>query len=53
MYLFRSYYMSVKNKFLINNKGFFIGFLMGFVGMVKKFYKDKKNMFFIVFVLES
>ncbi|GAA9492723.1 DNA polymerase I [Helicobacter pylori] len=52
-YLFRSYYMSAKNKPLTNDKGFPIGLLTGLVGMVKKFYKDKKNMPFIVFALES
>ncbi len=52
-YLFRSYYMSAKNKPLTNVKGFPTGLLMGLVGMVKKFYKDKKNMPFIVFALES
>ncbi|GHQ70919.1 DNA polymerase I [Helicobacter pylori] len=52
-YLFRSYYMSTKNKPLTNDKGFPTGLLMGLVGMVKKFYKDKKNMPFIVFALES
>ncbi|GAA9544732.1 DNA polymerase I [Helicobacter pylori] len=52
-YLFRSYYMSAKNKPLTNDKGFPTGLLTGFVGMVKKFYKDKKNMPFIVFALES
>ncbi|GAA7243417.1 DNA polymerase I [Helicobacter pylori] len=52
-YLFRSYYMSAKNKPLTNDKGFPTGLLMGLVGMVKKFYKDKKNMPFIVFALES
>ncbi|MGT0059691.1 DNA polymerase I [Helicobacter pylori] len=52
-YLFRSYYMSAKNKPLTNNKGFPTGLLTGLVGMVKKFYKDKKNMPFIVFALES
>ncbi|WQZ67449.1 DNA polymerase I [Helicobacter pylori] len=52
-YLFRSYYMSTKNKPLTNNKGFPTGLLTGLVGMVKKFYKDKKNMPFIVFALES
>lgn len=52
-YLFRSYYMSAKNKPLTNDKGFPTGLLMGLVGMVKKFYKDKKNMLFIVFALES
>ncbi|GAA8901795.1 DNA polymerase I [Helicobacter pylori] len=53
VYLFRSYYMSAKNKPLTNVKGFPTGLLMGLVGMVKKFYKDKKNMPFIVFALES
>ncbi|GAA7349579.1 DNA polymerase I [Helicobacter pylori] len=52
-YLFRSYYMSAKNKPLTNNKGFPTGLLTGLVGMVKKFYKDRKNMPFIVFALES
>ncbi|GAA9906288.1 DNA polymerase I [Helicobacter pylori] len=52
-YLFRSYYMSTKNKPLTNDKGFPTGLLMGLVGMVKTFYKDKKNMPFIVFALES
>ncbi|GAA7027306.1 DNA polymerase I [Helicobacter pylori] len=52
-YLFRSYYMSTKNKPLTNDKGFPTGLLMGLVGMVKKFYKDKKNIPFIVFALES
>ncbi|GAA9588253.1 DNA polymerase I [Helicobacter pylori] len=52
-YLFRSYYMSAKNKPLTNDKGFPTGLLTGLVGMVKKFYKDKKNMPFIVFALES
>ncbi|GAA8466723.1 DNA polymerase I [Helicobacter pylori] len=52
-YLFRSYYMSAKNKSLTNDKGFPTGLLTGLVGMVKKFYKDKKNMPFIVFALES
>ncbi len=52
-YLFRSYYMSAKNKPLTNVKGFPTGLLTGLVGMVKKFYKDKKNMPFIVFALES
>ncbi|MUU68278.1 DNA polymerase I [Helicobacter pylori] len=52
-YLFRSYYMSTKNKPLTNDKGFPTGLLTGLVGMVKKFYKDKKNMPFIVFALES
>lgn len=52
-YLFRSYYMSAKNKRLTNDKGFPTGLLTGLVGMVKKFYKDKKNMPFIVFALES
>ncbi|GAA9196901.1 DNA polymerase I [Helicobacter pylori] len=52
-YLFRSYYMSAKNKPLTNDKGFPTGLLTGLVGMVKKFYKDKKNMHFIVFALES
>ncbi|GAA9540641.1 DNA polymerase I [Helicobacter pylori] len=52
-YLFRSYYMSTKNKPLTNVKGFPTGLLTGLVGMVKKFYKDKKNMPFIVFALES
>ncbi|MUV08286.1 DNA polymerase I [Helicobacter pylori] len=52
-YLFRSYYMSAKTKPLTNNKGFPTGLLTGLVGMVKKFYKDKKNMPFIVFALES
>ncbi|RVY98470.1 DNA polymerase I [Helicobacter pylori] len=52
-YLFRSYYMSAKNKPLTNVKGFPTGLLMGLVGMVKKFYKDRKNMPFIVFALES
>ncbi|WQR90742.1 DNA polymerase I [Helicobacter pylori] len=52
-YLFRSYYMSAKNKPLTNDKGFPTGLLTGLVGMVKKFYKDKKNMRFIVFALES
>ncbi|NHB49139.1 DNA polymerase I [Helicobacter pylori] len=52
-YLFRSYYMSAKTKPLTNDKGFPTGLLMGLVGMVKKFYKDKKNMPFIVFALES
>ncbi|WQR95708.1 DNA polymerase I [Helicobacter pylori] len=52
-YLFRSYYMSAKNKRLTNDKGFPTGLLTGLVGMVKKFYKDRKNMPFIVFALES
>ncbi|GAA8051179.1 DNA polymerase I [Helicobacter pylori] len=52
-YLFKSYYMSAKNKPLTNDKGFPTGLLTGLVGMVKKFYKDKKNMPFIVFALES
>ncbi|WP_120880756.1 DNA polymerase I [Helicobacter pylori] len=52
-YLFRSYYMSAKNKPLTNDKGFPTGLLTGLVGMVKKFYKDRKNMPFIVFALES
>ncbi|GAA7400835.1 DNA polymerase I [Helicobacter pylori] len=52
-YLFRSYYMSAKNKPLTNDKGFPTGLLTGLVGMVKKFDKDKKNMPFIVFALES
>ncbi|WP_199499520.1 DNA polymerase I [Helicobacter pylori] len=52
-YLFRSYYMSAKNKPLTNIKGFPTGLLTGLVGMVKKFYKDRKNMPFIVFALES
>ncbi|WP_154491772.1 DNA polymerase I [Helicobacter pylori] len=52
-YLFRSYYMSAKNKSLTNDKGFPTGLLTGLVGMVKKFYKDKKNMPFIVFALEG
>lgn len=52
-YLFRSYYMSAKNKPLTNDKGFPTGLLTGLVGMVKKFYKDKKSMPFIVFALES
>ncbi|ADN80573.1 DNA polymerase I [Helicobacter pylori 908] len=52
-YLFRSYYMSAKTKPLTNNKGFPTGLLTGLVGMVKKFYKDRKNMPFIVFALES
>ncbi len=52
-YLFRSYYMGTKNKPLTNVKGFPTGLLTGLVGMVKKFYKDKKNMPFIVFALES
>ncbi|GAA7182084.1 DNA polymerase I [Helicobacter pylori] len=52
-YLFRSYYTSTKNKPLTNDKGFPTGLLTGLVGMVKKFYKDKKNMPFIVFALES
>ncbi|BAW75695.1 DNA polymerase I [Helicobacter pylori] len=52
-YLFRSYYMGAKNKPLTNVKGFPTGLLMGLVGMVKKFYKDRKNMPFIVFALES
>ncbi len=52
-YLFRSYYMSAKKKPLTNDKGFPTGLLTGLVGMVKKFYKDKKNMPFIVFALES
>lgn len=52
-YLFRSYYMSTKNKPLTNDKGFPTGLLTGLVGMIKKFYKDKKNMPFIVFALES
>ncbi|GAA8356546.1 DNA polymerase I [Helicobacter pylori] len=52
-YLFRSYYMSAKNKPLMNDKGFPTGLLTGLVGMVKKFYKDRKNMPFIVFALES
>lgn len=42
-YLFRSYYMSAKTKPLTNDKGFPTGLLMGLVGMVKKFYKDKKT----------
>ncbi|GAA7444495.1 DNA polymerase I [Helicobacter pylori] len=53
VYLFRSYYMSAKNKPLTNDKGFPTGLLTGLVGMVKKFYKDRKNMPFIVFALES
>ncbi len=52
-YLFRSYYMSAKNKPLTNDKGFPTGLLTGLVSMVKKFYKDRKNMPFIVFALES
>ncbi|WP_231258192.1 DNA polymerase I [Helicobacter pylori] len=52
-YLFRSYYMSAKNKPLTNDNGFPTGLLTGLVGMVKKFYKDRKNMHFIVFALES
>ncbi len=52
-YLFRSYYMSTKNKPLTNDKGFPTGLLTGLVGMIKKFYKDRKNMPFIVFALES
>ncbi|MGL2747067.1 DNA polymerase I [Helicobacter pylori] len=52
-YLFRSYYMSAKTKPLANVKGFPTGLLTGLVGMVKKFYKDRKNMPFIVFALES
>ncbi|GAA7874518.1 DNA polymerase I [Helicobacter pylori] len=52
-YLFRSYYMGAKNKSLTNAKGFPTGLLTGLVGMVKKFYKDRKNMPFIVFALES
>ncbi|WP_208359907.1 DNA polymerase I [Helicobacter pylori] len=52
-YLFRSYYMSAKNKPLTNDRGFPTGLLTGLVGMVKKFYKDRKNMPFIVFALES
>ncbi len=52
-YLFRSYYMSAKNKPLTNDEGFPTGLLTGLVGMVKKFYKDRKNMPFIVFALES
>ncbi|WRC13565.1 DNA polymerase I [Helicobacter pylori] len=52
-YLFRSYYMGTKNKPLTNVKGFPTGLLTGLVGMVKKFYKDRKNMPFIVFALES
>ncbi|STP05071.1 DNA polymerase I [Helicobacter acinonychis] len=52
-YLFRSYYMSAKTKPLTNDKGFPTGLLMGLVGMIKKFYKDRKNMPFIVFALES
>ncbi|GHQ83893.1 DNA polymerase I [Helicobacter pylori] len=52
-YLFRSYYMSAKNKPLTNDKGFPTGLLTGLVGMVKKFYKDRKNMPFVVFALES
>ncbi|WRD62921.1 DNA polymerase I [Helicobacter pylori] len=52
-YLFRSYYMSAKNKPLTNDKGFPTGLLTGLVGMVKKFYKDRKNMLFIVLALES
>ncbi len=52
-YLFRSYYMSAKNKPLTNVKGFPTGLLTGLVGMVKKFYKDRKNTPFIVFALES
>ncbi|RVZ96792.1 DNA polymerase I [Helicobacter pylori] len=52
-YLFRSYYMSAKAKPLTNDKGFPTGLLTGLVGMVKKFYKDRKNMPFIVFALES
>ncbi|WP_187905818.1 DNA polymerase I [Helicobacter pylori] len=52
-YLFRSYYMSAKTKPLTNDKGFPTGLLTGLVGMIKKFYKDKKNMPFIVFALES
>ncbi len=42
-YLFRSYYMSTKTKPLTNDKGFPTGLLTGLVGMVKKFYKDKKT----------
>ncbi|WP_120921389.1 DNA polymerase I [Helicobacter pylori] len=52
-YLFRSYYMSAKTKPFTNDKGFPTGLLTGLVGMVKKFYKDRKNMPFIVFALES
>ncbi len=52
-YLFRSYYMSAKTKPLTNDKGFPTGLLTGLVGMVKKFYKDRRNMPFIVFALES
>ncbi|MDU9761578.1 DNA polymerase I [Helicobacter pylori] len=52
-YLFRSYYMSAKTKPLTDDKGFPTGLLTGLVGMVKKFYKDRKNMPFIVFALES
>ncbi|WRF31228.1 DNA polymerase I [Helicobacter pylori] len=52
-YLFRSYYMSAKTKPLTNDKGFPTGLLTGLVGMVKRFYKDRKNMPFIVFALES
>ncbi len=52
-YLFRSYFMGAKNKPLTNDKGFPTGLLTGLVGMVKKFYKDRKNMPFIVFALES
>ncbi|MGL2511341.1 DNA polymerase I [Helicobacter pylori] len=52
-YLFRSYYMGAKTKPLTSDKGFPTGLLTGLVGMVKKFYKDKKNMPFIVFALES
>ncbi|MFT2640064.1 DNA polymerase I [Helicobacter pylori] len=52
-YLFRSYYMGTKNKPLTNVKGFPTGLLTGLVGMVKKFYKDRKNMPFVVFALES
>ncbi|WRB13149.1 DNA polymerase I [Helicobacter pylori] len=52
-YLFRSYYMSAKNKPLTNDRGFPTGLLTGLVGMVKKFDKDRKNMPFIVFALES
>ncbi|WP_187940849.1 DNA polymerase I [Helicobacter pylori] len=52
-YLFRSYYMSAKTKPLTNDKGFPTGLLTGLVGMVKKFYKDRKNLPFIVFALES
>ncbi|EMG94353.1 DNA-directed DNA polymerase [Helicobacter pylori GAM120Ai] len=52
-YLFRSYYMGAKTKPLTNDKGFPTGLLTGLVGMVKKFYKDRKNMPFIVFALES